>query len=36
MFKKFVLKLLRESLVKPYKYGFVILGSLSRVLNKLD
>jgi hypothetical protein len=36
MFKKFILKLLRESLVKPYKYSFAILGSISYVLNKLD
>ncbi len=36
MFKKFILKLLRESLVEPCKYSFVILGSISYVLNKLD
>jgi hypothetical protein len=36
MFKEFVLKLFRESLVESYKYNFTILGSVSYVLNKLD
>ncbi len=36
MFKKFVLKLFKQSLVKPCKYCFTILGSISYVLNKLD
>jgi hypothetical protein len=36
MFKKFVLKLLRESLVEPCKYGFAVLGSFGYVLNKSD
>jgi hypothetical protein len=36
MFKKFVLKLFRESLVEPYKYSFTILGSVGYVLNKSD
>jgi hypothetical protein len=36
MFKKFILKLLRESLVKPCKYSFAILGSVSYILNKSD
>jgi hypothetical protein len=36
MFKKFVLKLFRESLVEPYEYSFTILGSIGYVLNKLD
>jgi hypothetical protein len=36
MFKKFILKLLRESLVEPYKYSFAILGSVGYILNKLD
>jgi hypothetical protein len=36
MFKKFILKLLRESLVEPCKYSFTILGSFGYVLNKLD
>jgi hypothetical protein len=36
MFKEFVLKLFKESLVEPYKYSFAILGSFSYVLNKLD
>jgi hypothetical protein len=36
MFKKFILKLLRESLVEPRKYSFTILGSVGYILNKLD
>jgi hypothetical protein len=36
MFKKFVLKLLKESLVEPCKYSFVILSSFGYVLNKSD
>ncbi len=36
MFKEFVFKLFRESLVEPCKYSFVILGSFSYVLNKSD
>ncbi len=36
MFKKFVLKLFRESLVEPYEYSFAILGSVGGVLNKPD
>jgi hypothetical protein len=36
MFKEFVLKLFRESLVKPRKYSFTILGSVSYILDKLD
>jgi hypothetical protein len=36
MFKEFVLKLFRESLVEPYKYSFAILGSVYYVLDKLD
>jgi hypothetical protein len=36
MFKKFILKLLRESLIEPYKYSFTILGSVGYILNKLD
>jgi hypothetical protein len=34
--KKFVFKLFRESLVKPYEYSFTILGSVGGVLNKLN
>jgi hypothetical protein len=34
MFKEFVLKLFRESLVEPCKYSFTILGSIGYVLNK--
>ncbi len=36
MFKKFVLKLFRESLVEPYKYSFAILSSVGYILNKSD
>jgi hypothetical protein len=36
MFKKFILKLLRESLVEPREYSFTILSSVSYVLNKSD
>ncbi len=36
MFKKFVFKLFRESLVEPRKYSFTILGSVGGVLNKLN
>jgi hypothetical protein len=36
MFKKFILKLLREFLVEPYKYSFAILSSVGYVLNKSD
>ncbi len=36
MLKQLILKLFRESLVKPYKYSFTILGSVGYVLNKLD
>jgi hypothetical protein len=36
VFKKFILKLLRESLVEPCKYSFTILGSISSILNKTD
>jgi hypothetical protein len=36
MFKKFILKLLRKSLVEPCKYSFAILGSIGYILNKSD
>jgi hypothetical protein len=36
MFKKFVLKLFRESLIEPYKYSLAILYSFYCVLNKSD
>jgi hypothetical protein len=36
MFKKFILKLLRESLVEPRKYSFAILSSFGYVLDKSD
>jgi hypothetical protein len=36
MFKKFILKLFKESLVEPCKYSFAILGSIGYILNKLD
>jgi hypothetical protein len=36
MFKKFVLKLFRQSLVESCKYSFTILGSVGGILNKPD